>query len=118
MRVEIYGKSLTQKDRTVNEDAFMITREPIPVAAVCDGAGNAEQAARKVLRLFEFWVREATAKEFTQPATCGQLLRARRGWSETTGEGDCPSVFGISRRQKGTWEWLEPVHKSSKGGRP
>ncbi len=43
-----------------NEDAFLIIREGIPVAAVCDGAGAAEQVAKRVVRLFELWVREAT----------------------------------------------------------
>ena len=40
-----------------NEDAFVIIREGIPVAAICDGAGAAEQVAKRVLRLFELWVR-------------------------------------------------------------
>lgn len=69
MRAECYGKSLPQQDRATNEDAFIITREPIPVAAVCDGAGNAEQAARKVLRQFELFVREATTQQVFDPKT-------------------------------------------------
>ncbi len=60
MRVECYGASRPQQGRTTNEDAFLIIRDGIPVAAVCDGAGNAKQAARKVLKLFQLFIREAT----------------------------------------------------------
>ena len=88
MKVECYAKSLPQQGRTCNEDAFLVVREPVPTAAVCDGAGNAEQAARKVLRLFELWIREATAKDFTQPATwtgwAKKLDSALLGGSEST----------------------------------
>jgi len=69
VRVECYGKSLIQQGRTANEDAFVIIREPVVVAAVADGAGNAEQAARKTLRMFELWVRGATTEEISIPIT-------------------------------------------------
>lgn len=69
VRAECYGKSLIQQGRTANEDAFVIIREPVLVAAVADGAGNAEQAARKALRIFELWVRRATTEEIPIPTT-------------------------------------------------
>lgn len=89
MRVECYGKSLTQQDRTVNEDAFAIIREPIPVAVVCDGAGNAEQAARRVVRLFELFVREAAPETILLPNTW-------TGWVKKLDSallGGCESTF-------------------------
>ncbi len=69
MRVECYGASRPQDGRRTNEDAFLVMREGIPLAAVCDGAGAAEQAAKRVLRLFELWVREATLGQMLIPKT-------------------------------------------------
>jgi hypothetical protein len=89
MRVKCYGKSLPQQDRTVNEDAFSIIREPIPVAVVSDGAGNAEQAARRVVRLFELFVREATPETILLPTTW-------TGWVKKLDSallGGCESTF-------------------------
>jgi serine/threonine protein phosphatase PrpC len=45
MKVECYAGTRPQDGRTTNEDAFLIIRDGIPVAAVCDGAGAAAQAA-------------------------------------------------------------------------
>ncbi len=50
-------------------------REGIPVAAVCDGAGHAEQAAKRVLRLFELWVREATLGQMLDSKTWVSWVR-------------------------------------------
>jgi len=50
---EIYGISKPQDGRKSNEDAFAIIRVEIPVIAVCDGAGNAEQSAKKVIGSFQ-----------------------------------------------------------------
>jgi len=69
MKVECYARSLAQQGRSSNEDAFLIIRDPLPVAAVCDGAGNAEQAAKKVLRLFQVYVRQATPEQILIPET-------------------------------------------------
>lgn len=69
MRIEFYGSSAIQQGRSSNEDAFLVIREPIPIAAICDGAGNAEQAAKKVLHLFQLWVRETSAEQILIPET-------------------------------------------------
>ena len=53
MKVECYGSTRVQEGRKLNEDAFLIGHGAIPFAALCDGAGNAEQSAKKVLRLFQ-----------------------------------------------------------------
>jgi serine/threonine protein phosphatase PrpC len=53
MKIECYGATHPQDGRKQNEDAFLIGHGPIPFAALCDGAGNAEQSAKKVLRLFQ-----------------------------------------------------------------
>jgi len=60
MKVECYAVTRPQDGRTGNEDAFLIIREGIPVAAVCDGAGAAEQVAKQVLRLFGYRERYRT----------------------------------------------------------
>jgi hypothetical protein len=49
---EIYGLSKAQEGKKANEDSFIILRGEIPIVSVCDGAGNAEQVAKKVLRSF------------------------------------------------------------------
>lgn len=65
MRVELCAGSLNQDGRPgrVNEDAYLILRQPVPVAAVCDGSGHAEQAAKKVLRQFELYIRQSTPEQ-------------------------------------------------------
>ena len=63
MTIEIYGQTRPQEGRqhTQNQDAFAIGRTPVSWAAVCDGAGNAQSAARHALSLLEPWLREAPA---------------------------------------------------------
>ncbi len=88
LKVECYARSLPQQGHATNEDAFLVIRELIPVAAVCDGAGNAEQAARRVLRLFQLFVREATAERFLSCQTWMGWVRkldsAQLGGAEST----------------------------------
>jgi serine/threonine protein phosphatase PrpC len=62
MRIECYGASLPQDGRHLvdNQDAFAIIRSPAATAVVCDGAGNAQLAARRVVGLLEHWLAEAT----------------------------------------------------------
>jgi serine/threonine protein phosphatase PrpC len=62
MRVECYGATLAQdgRQRTANQDAFTIVRVPVVTAVVCDGAGNAQLAARRVTGLFDLWLAETT----------------------------------------------------------
>ncbi len=50
--VECYGGTRVQSGRTLNEDAFVIERGPVPYAAVFDGAGNAGQSAGRAARFF------------------------------------------------------------------
>jgi len=45
-------------ERSTSEDAFVIGRDPVPYAAVCDGAGNAQQAAHQVVRFFERLIKD------------------------------------------------------------
>ena len=88
MKVECYAASRPQDGRTANEDAFLIIREGIPVAVVCDGAGAAEQVARRVVRLFELWVREGTLGQILDPKTWVSWVRnldsALLGGSQST----------------------------------
>ena len=68
-RVDCYAATRPQEGHAANEDAFLIGRGPIPCAALCDGAGNAQLAAKRVLALFEKLVGEATPTEVRNPAT-------------------------------------------------
>lgn len=58
MQIECYSATRTQQGRTANEDAVLIARGPTPYAVICDGAGNAQQSAKKVCSLFEKLISE------------------------------------------------------------
>jgi serine/threonine protein phosphatase PrpC len=62
MPVECYGATMPEdgKHRADNQDAFTIVRVPVVTAVVCDGAGNAQLAARRVTGLVELWLAETT----------------------------------------------------------
>jgi hypothetical protein len=64
--VECFGASRAQAGRAVSEDTYVIDREPVTYAAVFDGEGKAEQAARRVARFFKSLIRD-------QPAMIGDL---------------------------------------------
>ena len=68
MRAECFGQSRPQEGRqqTLNQDAFLIGRQPAPWMALCDGAGNARSVAKRALGLLEIRLGEAPL---------GQLLR-------------------------------------------
>lgn len=55
MRAECYGLSRPQEGRqqTLNQDAFLIGRSPVPWMGLCDGAGNAQSVARRALVLLK-----------------------------------------------------------------
>jgi serine/threonine protein phosphatase PrpC len=73
--LECYAATRTQEGRTQNEDAFLIGRGERPFAAVCDGAGNAEQAARRALRLFEKLFAEVPPAELGNPDRWAGIVR-------------------------------------------
>jgi serine/threonine protein phosphatase PrpC len=75
IRVECYGQSRPQDGRSTNEDAFLIAHAPVPLAAVCDGAGAAAQAAKRSLRVFEQMTRSAAANDFLRPEAWNRWLR-------------------------------------------
>jgi len=60
--IECYGATRTQVGHKANEDAFVIERDPLPYAAVFDGAGNAEQAAKRVARFFRALIKGQIAR--------------------------------------------------------
>lgn len=60
--IECYGATRIQTGHKANEDAFVIEREPIPHAAVFDGAGNAEQAAHRIARFFKTLIMNQAGK--------------------------------------------------------
>lgn len=62
MHVECYGATLPEDSRqhSGNQDAFVIVRSPVVTAVVCDGAGAAQLAARRVTGLLALWLAETT----------------------------------------------------------
>ncbi len=88
MQVECYAASRPQQGKAANEDAFAISREPIFSAVLCDGAGDAERAAKKVLALFEKLLREATPAQLTEASTWAKWIKvldsSLLGSSQTT----------------------------------
>ena len=75
MRVETFAASLPQQGRTQNEDAFLIGRGERSFAALCDGAGNAERAAKRVLGLFEKLLSEASPEQVEQAETWARWVK-------------------------------------------
>ena len=67
--VDCYAATKPQQGKTCNEDAFLIGHSHIPRAVLCDGAGNAQQAAKRVLTVFEKLFTEARIEEILEPAT-------------------------------------------------
>jgi serine/threonine protein phosphatase PrpC len=63
VRPECYAASRPEEGRSTNEDAFLIGRGPIPCIALCDGAGNAQRAAKRVLTLFEKLVQDSQPEQ-------------------------------------------------------
>lgn len=59
MTVECYAASRRQEGHSINQDAFLITRGTVPLIALCDGAGQAQQVARRALALLERLFKEA-----------------------------------------------------------
>jgi hypothetical protein len=67
--IEIYASWRPQDGGKTNEDAFLIHRTPIPFAALCDGAGNAEQSAKRALSFFEKLFNEAKRDDIERFST-------------------------------------------------
>jgi serine/threonine protein phosphatase PrpC len=75
IRVESYGASCPQQGRTQNEDAFIVGREPVPYAVLCDGAGNAERAAKRAIRQFETLLKDAGIEQARTPEGWSKWIR-------------------------------------------
>ena len=60
--IECYGASLPQEGHKWNEDAFVIGRDPLPYAAVFDGAGMAEKSAQVAIRNFKLLIKDQKEK--------------------------------------------------------
>lgn len=61
--IEIYGATKPQRGRTANEDAFIIGKEPVHFACLCDGAGNAEGAAKKIINFLQRLITSTSQEE-------------------------------------------------------
>ena len=62
---EAFGATRTQDGHAANEDAFLVRSGPPFVVALADGAGHAEQAARRALRQLDQLVGEAAGGAIT-----------------------------------------------------
>ncbi len=60
--VECFGATRNRAGKLRNEDTFLIDREPVPHAAVFDGAGNPEQTARRAARFFQTLIEDQPDK--------------------------------------------------------
>jgi serine/threonine protein phosphatase PrpC len=88
MPFQCYGATRPQDGRSVNEDAFVIHHAPVPYAALADGAGNAERAAKRVLTLFGNLFSEAKSEDVSKPETWTKWVRlldsALQGGTQST----------------------------------
>jgi serine/threonine protein phosphatase PrpC len=69
VKPECYAATRSQQGRTQNEDAFLIETADRPFAALADGAGNAERAAKRVLAMFEKLLNETPPDQITEADT-------------------------------------------------
>lgn len=74
VRPECYAASRPQEGRGTNEDAFLIGRGPIPCVALCDGAGNAQRAAKRVLTLFEKLFQDSNPEQIADERVWGRWI--------------------------------------------
>jgi serine/threonine protein phosphatase PrpC len=74
-RIECYGATRPQQGRSQNEDAFLISTGDRPFAALADGAGNAEQAAKRVLTMFEKLLNEAIPEQIADAGTWAKWVK-------------------------------------------
>ena len=88
MPIECYGATRVQEGKSKNEDAFLIEPGRIPFAALCDGAGVAEQAAKKTLGFFHRLFKEETLAQILRDATWARWVKlldsSLLGSAETT----------------------------------
>jgi serine/threonine protein phosphatase PrpC len=73
--IEIYASSRPKDGGKANGDAFLIHRSPIPFAALCDGAGNAELSAKRALSFFEKLFKETNRDDMERFSTWIQWIK-------------------------------------------
>ena len=74
-RLECYAATRPQQCRTQNEDSFLIKSGDRPFAALADGAGNAERAAKRVLSSFEKLLNEALSAQIGDAETWAKWVK-------------------------------------------
>jgi serine/threonine protein phosphatase PrpC len=75
MNWDAYAATHPQAGRSQNEDAYLVRRESPAVTAICDGAGNAERAAKRVLMLFEKLFKEGKPGEVRTPEAWSRWVK-------------------------------------------
>jgi serine/threonine protein phosphatase PrpC len=77
MRVECFAASRPLQGRAEkdNEDAFLISLEDPPFAALCDGVGHPQRVARKVLQSFQKLCRASTQHRIADPSAWTSWVR-------------------------------------------
>jgi serine/threonine protein phosphatase PrpC len=87
MRVECYGASRIRDGGKSNEDAFWIARQDGRIAALCDGAGNAQLCGGRTVRMFGELVQSGTLEIDRFPAWArwlGSMDASMAGGAQTT----------------------------------
>ncbi len=67
--VEQAHRPQEEHQQTLNQDAFLIGRSPVPWIALCDGAGNAQSVARRALVLLKARIDETPLAELLRDDT-------------------------------------------------
>jgi serine/threonine protein phosphatase PrpC len=70
-----YASSRPQEGGSANEDAFLIGHGAIQFVALCDGAGNAQRAAKRVLTLFEKLFQDSKPEQIADERVWGGWIK-------------------------------------------
>ncbi len=78
MRVECFAATRPQQGRSDrdNEDAFLLSHDDPPFAVLCDGGGNAQRVAKKILQMFQRLCRETTSRMLAEDATWAAWIQS------------------------------------------
>lgn len=78
MRVECFAATRPQQGRADkdNEDAFLVSLEDLPFAALCDGVGHPQRVAKKILQTFQCSCRASTSRLIADLSTWTGWVRA------------------------------------------
>ena len=100
--LEMSGATAVQTGGSVNEDALLIRRDAPAFAALCDGAGDAERAAKRVLKVFEKLFKEAKPEDPALPETWSGWVKVLDSSLLNTFQSTFLAVASVENRVTGT----------------